>query len=341
MIELVRACLEADVPVLLRGAPGTGKTAVLLAEAANAGSHIEVLIGSTLDPLDVGGYLLPTKTGVRSVAPPWATRIRAALDARKPAWLMLDELSCAPPSVQAALLRVVHERRVGELDLAGCRVVAASNPGETAADGGELSGASANRWAHFDWVPDVGAWVAGTLRNWGRGHATERASGLAASVAAFVQRNPQALLSVPTGLSELGWAWPSPRSWTAAIAAASAGSDAIVLRLASGCVGEGAAKEWYAHHAARDLPDPEYVLAGTAKVPTRGDRAAATLSAVVACALLPRDDRSARVARAWAVVVSVRADVAVTAAKALLDATDQVPEIAGPYAARLRGGGVE
>jgi len=159
-LPIVRACLDADVPVLLWGPPGVGKTCALRQMATDAGAHLEVLIGSTLDPIDVGGYLVPGKGGkIRSTPPPWTYRIRKALDAKRPAWLLLDELSCAPPSVQAALLRVVAERRAGEIDLAGCRVVAASNPADTAADGGELSAAMANRWAHVTWQVDAAAWV--------------------------------------------------------------------------------------------------------------------------------------------------------------------------------------
>ena len=340
MIELVRGLLAADVPILLWGAPGTGKTASLLAEAEALGAYVEVLIGSTLDPLDVGGYLVPRENGVVSVPPPWAKRLHAAILAGKVAWLLLDELSCAPPSVQAALLRVVHERRVGELDLRGCRVVAAANPGETAADGGDLSAATANRWAHLDWVVDVAAWSAGTLRNWGAGHGTAKASALAASVAAFVQRHPKALLAVPEHLSQAGRAWPSPRSWTAAISAASAAPDIYTLRLVASCVGDGVASEWHAYHLERDLPDPEAVLSGKAALPNRGDRVAATLSSVVAAALATREDRTTRVARAWEILISTRADIAVTAARALLDATDGVPVIAESYAARLQSGGV-
>src|ERR1017187_1286671 len=124
-LPVIEALIAADVPVLLWGPPGVGKTAALLSLAKRANAHVEVLIGSTCDPIDVGGYLVPDASGVVcSSPPPWARRLSEALADNCPAWLMLDELSCAPPSVHAALLRVVHERRVGELDLGGVRVVA-------------------------------------------------------------------------------------------------------------------------------------------------------------------------------------------------------------------------
>lgn len=55
-------------------------------------------------------------------------------------YLFLDELSTAPPAVQAAMLGVALERRVGDLVLPrAVQVVAAANPPERAADGWDLS----------------------------------------------------------------------------------------------------------------------------------------------------------------------------------------------------------
>jgi hypothetical protein len=339
-LELVRAYLAADVPVLLWGPPGVGKTAAILALARETGAHAEVLIGSTLDPIDVGGYLVPHADGVRQSPAPWARRLVEALEKREPAWLVLDELSCAPPSVQAALLRLVHERRAGEVDLTGIRVVAAANPSDTAADGGELTAATANRWAHLNWEVDVGEWASGTLRGWVDGHSSTRKASIAAGIAAFVQRHPKSLLTVPLDIGAAGRAWPSPRAWTAAIAAAAAGPDSLARRLVAGCVGEGAAAEWDSYRASLDLPDPEEILAGRAKLPARGDRTAASLLGVVSAAIGPHANREGRMLSAWRLLLAQRADLGVVPARALLDADGSVPEIAAEYAARLRKGGV-
>ena len=98
------------------------------------------------------------------MAPPdWAVRlVRAGRGL-----LFLDELSTAPPAVQAALLRVVLERRVGALQLpAGAvRIVAAANPRVGAADGWELSPPLANRFVHLYWMHDRDVVVRGTRRD--------------------------------------------------------------------------------------------------------------------------------------------------------------------------------
>lgn len=326
--------LDADVPLLLWGAPGTGKTSALLALAQQRRAHCEVLIGATLDPVDVGGYLVPTGGSVVSIPPPWAQRLRAALDRGQQAWLVLDELSCAAPAVQAALLRVVQERRVGEVDLRGCRVVAAANPEDSAADGGTLAAATANRWAHIDWTLSADDWTRGELSGWGAGHATRTLATARADVCAFITAHPSALLRLPEpGSAETSRAWPSPRSWShvaRVIAAGAAPGDA-----ARALVGPGSATEFSAFIAARDLPDPEHVLAGAAPLPTRADRISATLQAVVSAVLVDHPDRQARVNRAWRLLAYVRADAALVPARVLLDVFPSVPDEARALGKRI------
>ena len=61
--------------------------------------------------------------------------------------MSFDEISTAPPAVQAALLRVVLERTVGDLRLPDAvSLVAAANTPEQAAGGWELSPPLANRF---------------------------------------------------------------------------------------------------------------------------------------------------------------------------------------------------
>lgn len=334
-IQTVKALIDADVPVILWGPPGVGKTSAVRALAEQTGARLEVLIGSTIDPVDVGGYLVPDVHGVvRSSPPPWARRLRDALDAGRSSWLFLDELSCAPPSVQAALLRVILDRRVGELDLGGCRVLAAANPSDTAADGGDLAAATANRFAHVEWTVDPAAWVRGTLAGWGKpiAPATARA---AARVCAFIRRSPQALLAVPKDAEASARAWPSPRSWSAAIAALAHASQNSARAVVAACVGDAAASEWATYDAAADLPDPEDVLAGRAKLPSRGDQCHATLFAVVAAALADHPDRARRIDQVWQFLAEVRPDVALTSAAALLDATGDVPDVARDLGRRI------
>lgn len=323
--EVIQSALRIDQPIILWGAPGTGKTAYIQALAARLCVHLETLIGSTLDPPEVGGFLVPDARGqVTASPPPWAKRILSALNGGTQAWLFLDEFSCSPPSVQAALLRVIHERKVGELDLVGCRIIAASNPVETAADGGTLSAATSGRLASVEWSLSSSDWIVGELSGWGRPVSGPRAKA-ASRVTDWVQRQPQALLQVPTG--DTSQPWPSPRSWSAAIKMLAEASKDDERASVGACVGPAATNEWAAYDMARDLPDPESVLSGREKLPKRGDAVWATLSGVVGAALSEHEQRTGRILRAWQILASARPDVAIMPARALFTGQGEDVEI--------------
>jgi hypothetical protein len=233
----------------------------------------------------------------------------------------------------------VLERRAGDYDLAGCRVIAASNPAESAADGGVLSPAMASRWAHVEWVCDPAAWVAGELSGWGEPRTPARARA-AAAVCAYIRAHPTALSpAAPEGVDVRSIA--CPRSWSAAIALLSSAPATARRVVVAAAVGEAAASEWATYDAARDLPDPEEVLAGRAKLPARGDAAHAASLALAACALAQHPDSSARVRAAWSILATVRPDVALAAGRALSEgAPGEVPDELVALGSRvIRAGG--
>jgi MoxR-like ATPase len=131
-VEALGVAVAARVPVLLWGAPGTGKTSAIRAMAGAMDLPCETVIASIREPSDFAGLPIVVGGEVRFAPPAWARRLAEA----GRGVLFLDELSTAPPAVQAALLRVVLERAVGDLTLPDeVAVVAAANPPEQAADG--------------------------------------------------------------------------------------------------------------------------------------------------------------------------------------------------------------
>lgn len=331
-IAVLRAAMQADVPVLLWGAPGTGKTATIATLAKQRAVHMEVLIGSTMDPTDLG-YLVPREDRLEVLPPAWAVRLREALDRGQQALLFLDELSTAPPSVQAALLRVVNERQVGPVDLTGCRMVAAANPTEEAAGAAmDLAAASANRWLHVAWHVDVAAWRNGMVNGWG----AEQSPAVAAArrlVASYVAaRGYSTLVDVPGRVADQGRGWPSPRSWDrlAAVLGAldtaggpqAAAASPVGHAAAVGLVGHGHAAEFMAWCRDLELPDPEDVLAGRAQLPKRGDLLAAALSGMISAVEADHPDQEARIGQALTVLSGQRLDVAIPFASTLIRKLD-------------------
>ena len=292
-VEALGIAVAAQVPVLLWGAPGTGKSSVIRAMADAMGWPCETVIAAIREPSDFSG--LPVVLGgVVHFAPPrWAERLAAA----GRGLLFLDEISTAPPAVQAALLRVVLERVVGDIELPpDVVVVAAANPPEQSADGWDLSAPLANRFCHLSWDVEPAVFAQGLAGGWGtpavptlppgweEGIARSRAL-----VSAFVTVRPGLTCQVPTDAAAAGRGWPSPRTWDmaarlwAAADAAGASTEAETA-LITGCVGEGPGVELLMWEMDMDLPDPEEVLADPDgfDLPERGDRTYAVLSAVAA-----------------------------------------------------------
>ena len=125
LVTVLRAAGRAGVAVCLWGDPGIGKSALIAAAAEADGVPCETVIGSLREPSDLAGLPVVTDDGVRLEPPAWAKRLHAA----QAGYLFLDELSTSPPAVQAAMLGVALERRVGDLLLPrAVQVVAAANP---------------------------------------------------------------------------------------------------------------------------------------------------------------------------------------------------------------------
>src|ERR1700744_6371639 len=213
-VAALTVAVAARVPVLLWGAPGTGKTSAIRAMADAAGLPCETVIASIREPSDFAGLPVVVGQGVRFAPPAWARRLAAA----GRGLLFLDELSTAPPAVQAALLRVVLERVVGDLDLpAEVAVVAAANPPEQAADGWDLSAPLANRLCHLSWEINPRMVADGLAGGWGPAPGPDLGGDWAAEeilarglVGAFLRVRPALPGAPPTDPGTAGRSWPSP-----------------------------------------------------------------------------------------------------------------------------------
>ncbi|MFE1229747.1 AAA family ATPase [Streptomyces sp. NPDC058745] len=315
-LEALTLAVAADLPVLLWGRPGIGKTAALTQLAATLDLPLTTVIASVHEPSDFSGLPVvgddPAEQGVPMAPPDWAVRlVRAGRGL-----LFLDELSTAPPAVQAALLRLVLERRVGALRLpSGVRIVAAANPRSSAADGWELSPPLANRFVHLQWThdPDVvvrglgGTWPRATLPRLDPEKLAESVDFARRAVCGLLAARPALVHRMPTTETHRGGAWPSPRTWEMtltliAFATAAGVSREVLALLVRGTVGDGPGLELLASLDRMDLPDPELLLAdpASAELPERGDLRQAALDGVVD-AVRNRPQRS-RWDAAWALL---------------------------------------
>ncbi|WTP62616.1 MoxR family ATPase [Streptomyces phaeochromogenes] len=316
-LEALTLAVAADLPVLLWGEPGIGKTAALTQLAASLDLPLTTVIASVHEPSDFSGLPVigddPAEQGVPMAPPDWAVRlVRAGRGL-----LFLDELSTAPPAVQAALLRLVLERRIGALQLPpGVRIVAAANPRSSAADGWELSPPLANRFVHLQWTHDHdvvvrglgGTWPRATLPRLDPERLPEAVRFARRAVCELLSARPGLVHRLPSNETRRGGPWPSPRSWEMtlcliAFATAAGSSREVLSLLVRGTVGDGPGLELLAGLDRMDLPDPELLLAdpASAALPERGDLRQAVLDGVVA-AVRKRPDKE-RWDAAWTLLV--------------------------------------
>jgi hypothetical protein len=232
---------------------------------------------------------------------PFIHRIIENNDPEKPVGsiLNLDEISCAPPAVQAGCLRLVLDRWAGDTKLPdNCAIVAAANPPEIAAGGWELSLPLANRFVHLQATANLRTFQVGMLSGWPAPNIRPLnedweaqkpwAHGLTTS---FLQKAPHRLDNPPKEDQDAVMAFPTPRTWEYAgillAACRNYASEETQQELLSGAIGMGAATEFLEYMANVNLPDPEALLKKpkSLRLTDRGDESYAILTGVISAVL--------------------------------------------------------
>jgi MoxR-like ATPase len=150
--------------VMLWGAPGVGKSQGVrqLAEALESGTgktvHVHDVRLLLFNPIDLRG--IPTANADKTLAiwlRPKIFQMDGSADVIN--ILFLDELSAAPPSVQAAAYQITLDRTVGEHKLPGnCIVIAAGNRITDQSVAFKMPKALANRLCHLEIECDFESW---------------------------------------------------------------------------------------------------------------------------------------------------------------------------------------
>lgn len=333
----LREAVSANMPIMVSGSVGVGKTAGAVSLFKSLGFHTEVLVLALREPVDLLGAMLANPVaGQSSVLPPeWAVR---AVNSTKPVVIIIDEFSTAPVAMQHASLRIVNERYVGDLylDPAHVAIVVLTNPAAMA-QGHDLTLAMGSRFAHVEYQLNVVEWCRDFEDYWGENPEIKTTLGTVPAdvyrqarrkVSRFLKSMPE--LIAPPQLdadAENGIftkPFPTPRTWDAvarfmAVAIHEGRDPAAQKGLIEGTVGEGPAKDLFAFLEGDDLPDPQALLRDpdSYEHSARNDRARTVLISVArACAA---DPTPASWLAAWKILaqaarVSGTTDVAVNAA---------------------------
>lgn len=281
----LRECIQEDVPAMLWGPPGVGKSEVVkqvahqmdIAKygpvAANLRRNLRnwnprnqfglIDFRATLrDPVDLRGLpLVDAKSGTtRWLAPDELPQVDR--DGEE-GILFLDELPNAAQSMQAACFGLVLDRQIGEYRLPkGWVPVAAGNRMSDRAAAQRMPTALRNRFAHFEVEADLAAWADWALAN-----------GVAPEVVAFVKFRPALLHVMPKGEEN---AFPTPRAW-AKVAKMVDKPNVVRQHIVASLVGDGPSAEFEGFlRVFRHLPDIQQILADPmkAKLPPSNEPAA-------------------------------------------------------------------
>lgn len=276
--EALGICIAAKQAVILWGKPGQGKTSVLTAMAKKMeNTNLTTIIASIREPSDFAG--LPNIVGNRAclVAPDWAYKIQehGDKDPNNRDILFFDEISTAVPATQAAMLRVILDKVVGDLALGDhVSIVAAANPTELAADGWDLTPPMANRFVHLNWSLPAHVFVTGLSVGWPETPIPvvdktklEKELQEAKVIVSSFLHTKQDFITVmdEDNISETSGAFMTPRSWETAATLygwckASSVSDDALHELMKGTLGVNHL-EFLEFAAKLDLPDPNAIIA--------------------------------------------------------------------------------
>jgi len=267
------------IPVLLWGKPGVGKSS-FVESLQNERLKVLTLIASIHDPTDFSGLPVHHEGKVKYAVPEWVDAFRGY----DGAILFLDELSTAPPAVQASLLRVVLERKVGFHELPEhVRIIAAANPPDLMVGGWDLSPPLRNRFVHLDWEIPTELYLQALSDRWAVAALPEIDPAQHArllpdwkvKIAAFLKISPNLLQASP---EDNPYGFATPRTWDFAtcllascdlLGLAPTGDRepaSACIQLVRGCLGDGVAVAFFEFLKNIKLPDPAAILDGKAEL---------------------------------------------------------------------------
>ena len=111
LTELLIAAFAKKLKVLIKGAPGIGKTDIVKAACAAIGASVIFMHPAVSDPTDFKGMPAVTDNGTAAHFLPFGD-LQALIDATALTIAFIDDIGQAPHAVQAALMQLLQERRV-------------------------------------------------------------------------------------------------------------------------------------------------------------------------------------------------------------------------------------
>lgn len=234
-IPMLEQYLLAKLVPMIWGSPGIGKSDIVKAIAQKYRLKLIDLRLAQCDPTDLCGF--PSVQGNRAGYVPMETFPidGDAIPAGYNGWLLfLDELTSAPPAIQAASYKLILDRMVGNHPLhEKIAIVAAGNKETDGAIVEPMSTALQSRLAHMELVVDHAEWI-----DWATG------AGIDHHITDYIRFKPGALYTFDPQHTDHTYA--APRTWEFAnrVIQTAGLAHPQIRALLSGVLSEGVAREF-------------------------------------------------------------------------------------------------
>jgi len=119
MIQLLTIGVKHCMSILIKGAPGIGKTELVYEAARRNNAHVILSHPVVDDPVDYKGmpYVLTDENGKEYATFLPFGNLKAAIDVTEPTIYFLDDLGQAAPAVQAAAMQLLLARKINGHDI--------------------------------------------------------------------------------------------------------------------------------------------------------------------------------------------------------------------------------
>lgn len=240
----LKSMMENRQPTFVSGPAGVGKSSIVQQIAAEFTEelgetfhHVDVRL-TQMEPSDLRGILYPnSKTGKAIWLPP-------AMLPSDPDWMgviVFDELTSAPPLIQAAAYQLFLDRRIGDYYLPeGAVLIAAGNNANDRGVFFRMAAPLANRMIHLKLEVSLEKWKPWAYNN-----------GIDKSILGFLSFKEDCIHKFDPASKDA--AFPSPRTWEFASNILSFDLPDYEKREAIlGCVGEGVGTDFWAYRSLLD-----------------------------------------------------------------------------------------
>jgi len=250
VFDAVKSCFESQIPVMIWGPPGVGKSAVVESLGRATNRNVIDLRLLLMDPTDLKG--IPFFNTENSKME-WAPSAELPQDKDSNDILFLDEINAANPQVQAAAYQLVLNRRIGQYKLPeGVSIVAAGNRENDRGIVYTMPSPLSNRFLHIEMESNFNDWMDWAIE-----------SNVHNDVVAYLSYSQDDLFNFDPKSNHKAFATPRTWEYTSNILKSNP-ADSVVRALVAGCIGDGLTHSFMNHRKIADsLPDASKILDGS------------------------------------------------------------------------------